>query len=141
MTNETYIDVTQEAGARLFTKNPTGPIVMLNMLRFREIADYLAHPELEPNQAISGRRAYGLYSDNTLPLLEAAGGELIFSGSGDSYLIGPAAAHWDLVLLVRHRSLQDFMAFARNPAYLAGMGHRTAALSDSRLLPLFETDD
>jgi hypothetical protein len=28
------------------------------------------------------------------------------------------------------------MAFAGHPAYLAGLGHRTAALEDSRLLPL-----
>ena len=28
------------------------------------------------------------------------------------------------------------MAFARDEAYLAGIGHRTAAVEDSRLLPL-----
>lgn len=42
-------------------------------------------------------------------------------------------------MLVRQKSLPDFMAFAENEAYLAGMGHRTAALVDSRLLPLVET--
>ena len=31
-----------------------------------------------------------------------------------------------------------FLAFASNRAYLAGVGHRTAALEDSRLLPLSE---
>jgi hypothetical protein len=31
------------------------------------------------------------------------------------------------------------MEFASNTAYLAGMGHRTAALEDSRLLPLEES--
>ena len=36
------------------------------------------------------------------------------------------------------RSVQDFMAFASNPAYLSGIGHRQAALEDSRLLPLIE---
>jgi hypothetical protein len=30
------------------------------------------------------------------------------------------------------------MAFASNQEYLAGLGHRTAALEDSRLLPLVE---
>ena len=30
------------------------------------------------------------------------------------------------------------MAFAEHEAYLAGLGHRTAALADSRLLPLEE---
>lgn len=30
------------------------------------------------------------------------------------------------------------MAFAQHEAYLQGIGHRTAALEDSRLLPLTE---
>jgi hypothetical protein len=30
------------------------------------------------------------------------------------------------------------MAFASDAAYLEGVGHRTAALEDSRLLPLVE---
>ena len=59
----------------------------------------------------------------------------MFLGAGGTYLIGPPEEHWDLVMLVRQNSLADFMAFASNPAYLAGLGHRTAALEDSRLLP------
>lgn len=31
---------------------------------------------------------------------------------------------------------EAFMAWNSNPGCLAGMGHRTAALADSRLLPL-----
>jgi hypothetical protein len=31
-----------------------------------------------------------------------------------------------------------FLEFASNPDYLAGMGHRLAALEDSRLLPIVE---
>jgi hypothetical protein len=37
---------------------------------------------------------------------------------------------------VRQSSVQSFLAFASNQGYLSGMGHRTAALEDSRLLPL-----
>jgi hypothetical protein len=57
-------------------------------------------------------------------------------GEGGSFLIGPSIERWDLVLLVRHRSVQTFMSFASNEAYLGGMGHRLAAISDSRLLPI-----
>ena len=39
-------------------------------------------------------------------------------------------------MLVRQHSVAAFLAFASNEAYLAGMGHRTAAVEDSRLLPL-----
>ena len=33
------------------------------------------------------------------------------------------------------------MEFASNQEYLAGIGHRTAALEDSRLLPLVEFEN
>ena len=59
----------------------------------------------------------------------------MFLGAGGTYLIGPPEERWDLVMLVRQNSISDFMAFTSNPAYLAGLGHRTAALADSRLLP------
>ena len=43
---------------------------------------------------------------------------------------------WDTVLLVKHKSIAAFMAFATNEEYLKGVGHLTAALADSRLLPI-----
>lgn len=36
------------------------------------------------------------------------------------------------------RSIESFLAFASNEAYLAGMGHRNAAVEDARPLPLSE---
>ena len=41
-------------------------------------------------------------------------------------------------MAVRQTSISDFLAFATNDAYLAGLCHRTAALEDSRLIPLVE---
>jgi hypothetical protein len=61
-------------------------------------------------------------------------------GTGGFYLIGPLDERWDVVMLVRHASLDAFMAMAKNQEYLAGIGHRVAALEDSRLLPIVETD-
>lgn len=109
---------------------------MLNLLRFRDVADYSANPERMPAKPISGARAYQKYVDHTLPFLKEGGGDLVFSGEGGRSLIGPQEERWNLVVLVRQKSLADFMAFASNQNYLAGMGHRTAALDDSRLLPL-----
>ncbi len=133
-----YIQVSNEAGAKLFSRNLTGEIVMLNMLRFRETADYSASPELAPEQSIAGEEAYRRYSIHTLPLLQAAGGSVVYSGTGGDFLIGPSNEFWDLVLLVRHKSLHAFRTFATDKTYLAGAGHRTAALQDSRLLPLID---
>jgi len=133
-----YLDVTQELGAAFVRRGLTGSVVMLNLLRFRALADYAATPELAPAEPISGREAYQRYIAHTRPFLEAAGGELVFMGAGGQYLIGPAEARWDLAMLVRHRSVADFMSFASHRGYLAGIGHRTAAVEDSRLLPLEE---
>lgn len=41
-------------------------------------------------------------------------------------------------MLVRQKDVAAFLAFASHGPYLAGMGHRTAASEDSRLLPLSE---
>lgn len=136
---ERYLEVSQEAGAALFARNITGEIIMLNLLRFRDVADYSANPELMPSQPVSGAQAFQKYIDHTLPFLKDSGGDLLFLGKGGKYLIGPQEEHWDLVMLVRQKSLSDFMAFASNQEYLAGLGHRTAALEDSRLLPMIES--
>ena len=133
-----YIEVSQEAGEAFFRRNITGEIVMLNMLKFREVADYSASLELKPAEPITGREAYRKYIEHTEPFLTESGGSLVFIGNGGSYLIGPPDEDWDLVLLVRHKSMASFMAFASDEAFRAGMGHRTAALEDSRLLPLVE---
>ena len=120
--NERYIDPTQESAAAFFMRNISGPVVMLNLMRLREVADYAATPELAPEEPISGREAFRKYMEHTAPFLEASGGEVIFLGDGGQFLIGPQAERWDLVMLVRQRSAADFMAFAQNEAYLAGLG-------------------
>lgn len=112
-----------------------GTIVMLNMLKYRKVADYANAPALDPGHEISGQEAYQLYSAATLPLVHKAGGEVVYLGTSDSFLIGPVEEHWDAILLVRYPSAEKFIAFAGSEEYLKTAGHRTAALEDSRLLP------
>ncbi len=136
--NSPYLEPTQDAGRRYFSRPPSGPVVMLNLLRFRTHADYSAHSALAPATPRSGSEAYDLYIQHTMPFLRESGGEVTFLGAGAEFLIGPAHERWDLVLLVRHQSAEAFLAFATNEAYLDGLGHRLAAIEDSRLLPLVE---
>ncbi len=130
--NRTFLEPSHEAAVSFFSRPPAGRVVMLNLLRFRPIADYAASPELAPPAPISGREAYGKYMAHTLPY------ELLFFGRGGPFLIGPADERWDAAMLVSQASAATFLAFASNRGYLAGVGHRTAALEDSRLLPLIE---
>lgn len=135
---ERYLEPTQASGRALMQRGLQGPVVMLNLLRFRAVADYTASPDLAPAAAITGADAYDLYVRHTLPFLHESGGEVVFYGEGGSFLIGPLEERWDRVMLVRQSSLENFMAFANHHEYLKGIGHRTAALEDSRLLPLSE---
>lgn len=137
--DEKYLMPTQEAGRKFVMRQIEGNVVMLNLLRFRDIADYSDSPELLPKEPVSGKQAYQLYIEHTLPFLTKSGGEILFMGEGGDFLIGPSSERWDAVLLIKQNSVNSFIAFESDKDYMKGIGHRTAALLDSRLLPLIET--
>ena len=132
----TFLQPSQAAAINLIRRGIAGEVVMLNLLRFREVADYSASPELAPASPISGAAAYDRYIAEALPHLRDSGGDVLFWGEGGPFLVGPEQERWDRSLLVRQRSVETFFAFAANEKYLACVGHRTAAVLDSRLLPL-----
>ncbi len=133
-----FIHETKESVAALAARGLTGPLVMLNLLRYRVEAEYSDSPELAPLESISGEEAYRRYVAAVLPVIAATGAEMIFMGEGGNYLIGPADEEWDEVLLVRYPDLKAFMGMVASPEYQAVAGHRTAGLADSRLLPIVE---
>ena len=67
-----YLEPTQEAGRAQLQRAMTGPVVMLNLLRFRKVAE-----------------AYERYVAHILPYLKESGGELLLLGEGGPYLIVP----------------------------------------------------
>lgn len=136
--DEKYLMPTQEAGRKFVMRQIEGSIIMLNLLRFRDTADYSDSPELMPKVPISGKQAYQLYIEHTLPFLTKSGGEILFMGEAQDFLIGPTNERWDLVLLVKQNSVNSFIAFESDKDYMKGIGHRTAAIYDSRLLPIIE---
>lgn len=64
---KTYLTPTQKSGRDFIMRKINGNVIMLNLLRFREQADYSQFPELMPEQPISGENAYELYIEHTLP--------------------------------------------------------------------------
>ena len=74
---DVYLDPTDASVTALFTRNIQGSVTMLNLVRFRDSADYSAYPELAPATPITGRQAYARYIDieHTLPFLRASGGK------------------------------------------------------------------
>ncbi|MEN8041506.1 MAG: DUF1330 domain-containing protein [Actinomycetota bacterium] len=131
-----FISPTPPSIQAFIDRQIAGPLTMLNLLRFRDVADYTATPELEPETPVSGEQAYDTYAELTMPHLAAVGGSPVFMGTGGPFLIGPEDVAWDRVLLVRYPDVQAFLSMTQNPGYLAGAGHRMAALADSRLLPI-----
>ncbi len=135
-----YLEPTQESGRAFIMREMQGSVVMLNLLRLREIADYSANPELAPKTPITGAKAFDRYISHTLPFLHESGGELLFLGAGGPFLVGPEHERWDLLMMVRQSSSQSFLAFAGDKDYLAGTGHRMAAIEDSRILPVTQVN-
>lgn len=133
---ERHIEPTPDAVRQFVERAVPGPVVMLNLLRFRQVADYSRSPELRPDEDVTGAEAYQRYAQHTAPFLSEVGGEVVFAGRGGHALIGGEDERWDLVLLVRYPSTEAFIQMTTNEQYLAGTGHRTAALEDSRLVPI-----
>ncbi|MFK7971223.1 MAG: DUF1330 domain-containing protein [Bacteroidia bacterium] len=133
--NPVYLNASQEAGKAFYLSDIEGSFMMLNLLKFKAMADYSAHKALAPDTPISGKEAYKRYMAHTLPFLKEAGGEVVIHGKSGAFLIGPQDEEWDAILIVKHASKMAFLQFAQNEAYLTGAGHRDAALADSRLLP------
>jgi hypothetical protein len=133
-----YLDPTDDSARALLGRGISGPFLMLNLLRFRTWADYTESPQSAPAKPISGRAAYDLYVHHTMPFLAATGGSVSLFAEGGQYFVGPSDERWDVAMVIRQASIEGFLAFASNPEYLAGVCHRTAAVEDSRLLPLVE---
>lgn len=135
-----HIEPTSEQVHELQGRDIEGPVQMLNLLRLRDVADYSRSPELAPDEPISGAEAYAEYSRHTLPRLAAAGAEVVLLGRGGAPLVGPPDERWDVVVVVRYPDVASFLAMTSAEGYLATVGHRTAALEDSRLFPLVPTE-
>ena len=134
---QTYLEPTPESGRAFFMRGMTGSVVMLNLLRYRAIADYSASPQLAPTAPIAGEAAYRLYMDHTMPHLEKSGGKLLFFGQGGSFLIGPDNERWDAVMLVQQSSPAASWHLRRMPntlqAWVTARPHwKTRACSQSR---------
>ena len=137
--NRTYVDVSQarDTAAGALEVVGDGEVHMLNMLRFRDVADYAETPHLAPEKPISGREAYDLYLALCAPRMVGRGNEIVLQGRSGPFLIGPQDERWDMILLVKWPSLKLLAQSPNDEDYKTRIApHRTAALADSRLLPI-----
>jgi uncharacterized protein (DUF1330 family) len=110
-----------EAGFAAFSERSgeDSAVTMLNLLEFK--------PE-------GGRERYAEYGAAVAPLLERAGGRVVFAGDGNPALLGDGS--WDMVLLVEYPSRKAFLEMVGSEEYL-GIAHlRSEALVRGELHPL-----
>jgi uncharacterized protein (DUF1330 family) len=107
-----------------------GPIVMVNLLRFRDRAAYADGR----SEAISGRDAYMRYAVDMRPIVETAGGRILFSGDLADLVIGQVEEPWDAVAIVEYPSRAAFHRIATSPEVQAIGVHREAGLAGQLLI-------
>ena len=116
-----------------------GPVLMINLVQFRETAAY-AEDDPEFGEApVSGEEAYRRYAAETEALVLSLGGSQDWVGLPMLTVIGPEDEAWDHAFVARYPSADTFMDMVRNPDYQKAVRHRTAAVSDSRLICCRET--
>jgi uncharacterized protein (DUF1330 family) len=93
-----------------------GPVLMLNLLKFKEDG---------------GMESYMAYSEAVAPMLEKVGGDVFYSGLPAERLIGEE--QWDLVALVRYPSRGAFLDMVTSDEYQAIAHLREQALMRSVL--------
>ncbi len=109
------------------------PIHMLNLLRYRELAEY---PEGHPHHGNgwSGQRAYQEYGTTSGPILRRVGGSIVWRGSFQTMVTGPGDKDWHDGFVAQYPSAAAFLEMVSDPDYQIAVQNRTAALIDSRLM-------
>ena len=111
-------------------KGVNQPIVMVNLLKFRDKAVY------KDGRADggTGREAYMRYGDRMRPFVEAHGGKMLFVGEVKSLVIGEVGEMWDAVALMEYPSSQAFVKIAMAPEVAEFGVHREAGLAGQLLI-------
>jgi uncharacterized protein (DUF1330 family) len=93
-----------------------GPLVMLNLNRYRD------------------RAVYERYGEVALRVLERVGGRVLWHAAAAATVIGDASDRFDEVIAVWYPSAAAFVALATDPETLAARGERVAGLERAALI-------
>jgi uncharacterized protein (DUF1330 family) len=111
--NEIEINATRPTPEQMrrFLLLPDGPIVMVNLLKFK---------------ANGGREEYRKYGLKVLPIFERIGARILFAGEAKMCLIGNG--DWDQIALVEYPNKTALIKLAVSAEYRAAQKHREAGL-------------
>lgn len=109
------------------------PIHMLNLIKFRDLAEYPAgHPM--HGKGLTGREAYAIYKEGFQRVVANDGAAMVWEAPIECTVTGPAG-EWDEAFVMGYPNSALFMAMVKNEEYVRDVvPHRTAAVADSRLI-------
>ena len=118
-----YGTVDRAYGMTLATTAPEddGPVWMVNLMKYREMADYADGRE----STISGQAADDLYSP--LDSLAAVGAKPVFMADVEQQLLGEAPI-WDRIGVVKYPTRQSFIEMQSLPAFQESHKHKDAGM-------------
>ncbi len=107
---------------RALAPEQDGPLLMLNLMRYREVADYQDGRDEAP---ISGRAADDRYAP--LEILAELGAEVVLFGDVIEQLRGDEG--WERVGIVRYPSAKVFLDMNDRPDFIARHAHKDAGMA------------
>ena len=104
---------------------PDGPIYMVNLLKFKDKAEYEDGRETD----LTGEQAYGIYGAAVSKLLKKFGGAAMFSASVERLMLGEVEELWDKVAIAMYPSRNAMMEMMRSDEMQEIGVHRAAGLA------------
>lgn len=136
---ENAVMPTKEQMKGFFENDHGKPICMVNLLKFKEEADYPQDHELH-GKGTSGAEAYALYGAAVTKLVEGLGGKMVFAGDVQRLMLGEIDELWDQVAIAQYPSRQAMVDMMMSEAYATIAVHRDAGLAGQLNIETTEGD-
>ncbi|MEM1439001.1 MAG: DUF1330 domain-containing protein [Pseudomonadota bacterium] len=130
-----HIDPTREQFDAFKDLPRDTPILMLNLIRYRDVADYG-----DGSDDVSGAEAYRRYGKESGPIFARVGGSIVWRGRPEIVLTGPTDEVWDAAFIACYPHAGAFFEMVTDADYREAVKHRTAAVATSRLIRMAEID-
>ena len=108
-----------------FEPGGDGPIYMLNLLKFRDKAEYEDGRESD----LTGIEAYALYGEAVSKILTKLGGGGMFKAKVERLMLGEVEELWDSVAIAMYPNRQAMIDMMQSAEYQAIHHHRHAGLA------------
>ena len=128
-----HIDPTGDQLAAFAGADLTTPIVMLNLNRYRDRAQY---EDPGPDDDLAGRAAYLRYGEVALRAMEEVGARILWLLPAEQLFAGCEHDRYDDALAVWYPNRAAFLAMLALDWYRDALVHRRAALEHATIIAL-----